>query len=179
MHVGIAYLRWRGKRSRHSRRMRTRNFVYLARGPLSTLDKWASFLRWRIPFVMSILRNEWKCKCMFVFPKWFEHCKRYYPMPCKTHIYTYWLFTAVQNILPVALPMVRDRAIYGWMVIRVQKTPAVSVIALVGPGAFIIVVTMKMPVSAASQVYIMLVSLERHGVSKHRKYTVCSTASSD
>ena len=34
MHVGIAYLRWRGKRSRHSRRMRTRNFAYLARGPL-------------------------------------------------------------------------------------------------------------------------------------------------
>ena len=33
MHVGIAYLRWRGKRSRHSRRMRTRNFAYLARGP--------------------------------------------------------------------------------------------------------------------------------------------------
>ena len=33
MHVGIAYLRWRGKRSRHSRRMRTRNFTYLSRGP--------------------------------------------------------------------------------------------------------------------------------------------------
>ena len=33
MHVGIAYTRWRGKRSRHSRRMRTRNFPYLARGP--------------------------------------------------------------------------------------------------------------------------------------------------
>ena len=33
MHVGIAYLRWRWKRSRHSRRMRTRNFAYLARGP--------------------------------------------------------------------------------------------------------------------------------------------------
>ena len=32
MHVGIAYLQWRGKRSRHSRRMRTRNFAYLARG---------------------------------------------------------------------------------------------------------------------------------------------------
>ena len=30
---GIAYLWWRGKRSRHSRRMRTRNFAYLARGP--------------------------------------------------------------------------------------------------------------------------------------------------
>ena len=35
MHVGIAYLWRRGKRSRHSRRMRTRNFVYLARGPYS------------------------------------------------------------------------------------------------------------------------------------------------
>ena len=34
MHVGIAYPWWRGKRSRHSRRMRTRNFTYLARGPL-------------------------------------------------------------------------------------------------------------------------------------------------
>ena len=33
MHVGIAHPRWRGKRSRHSRRMRTRNFAYLARGP--------------------------------------------------------------------------------------------------------------------------------------------------
>ena len=33
MHVGIACLRWREKRSRHSRRMRTRNFPYLARGP--------------------------------------------------------------------------------------------------------------------------------------------------
>ena len=36
MHVGIAHLRWRGKRSRHSRRMRTRNFTYLARGPCQT-----------------------------------------------------------------------------------------------------------------------------------------------
>ena len=33
MHVGIAYLRWRGKRPHHSRRMRTRDFAYLARGP--------------------------------------------------------------------------------------------------------------------------------------------------
>ena len=33
MHVGIACLRWRGKRSRHSRRMRIRKFAYLARGP--------------------------------------------------------------------------------------------------------------------------------------------------
>ena len=34
MHVGIAYLRWRETRSRHSRRMRTHNFTHLARGPL-------------------------------------------------------------------------------------------------------------------------------------------------
>ena len=33
MHVGIAYSRWCGKRSRHSRRMRTRNFTYMARDP--------------------------------------------------------------------------------------------------------------------------------------------------
>ena len=32
-HVGIAYPRWRRKRSRHSRRMHTHNFMYLARGP--------------------------------------------------------------------------------------------------------------------------------------------------
>ena len=37
IHVGIAYLRWRGKRSRHSRRTRTRNFTYLARGPFQRL----------------------------------------------------------------------------------------------------------------------------------------------
>ena len=34
MHVGIAYPLRRGKHFRHSRRMRTRNSTYLARGPL-------------------------------------------------------------------------------------------------------------------------------------------------
>ena len=38
MHVGIAYLRWRGKRSRHSQRMRTRDFAYLARGPWRLIE---------------------------------------------------------------------------------------------------------------------------------------------
>ena len=33
MHVRIAYLRWWGKRSRHSQRMFTSNFTYLSRGP--------------------------------------------------------------------------------------------------------------------------------------------------
>ena len=33
MHAGMAYPRWRGKRSRHSRRMRTHSFTYLTRGP--------------------------------------------------------------------------------------------------------------------------------------------------
>ena len=47
MHVGIAHLRWRGKRSRHSRRMRTRNFTYLARGPWSKTfasDEWMQYI---------------------------------------------------------------------------------------------------------------------------------------
>ena len=43
MHVGIAYLRWRGKHSRHSQRMRTRNFAYLARGPYITAVTEAEF----------------------------------------------------------------------------------------------------------------------------------------
>ena len=43
MHVGIAYLRWRGKRSRHSRRMRTRNLAYLARGPLASVSPGVSW----------------------------------------------------------------------------------------------------------------------------------------
>ena len=34
MHVGIAYLRWRGKRSRHSRHMRTRNFCVSGKKPM-------------------------------------------------------------------------------------------------------------------------------------------------
>ena len=38
MHVGTAYLQWRGKLSRHSRRMRTRNFAYLARGPWAVVE---------------------------------------------------------------------------------------------------------------------------------------------
>ena len=35
MHVGIAYPWWRGKRSRHSRRKRTRNLSYLIIGPFA------------------------------------------------------------------------------------------------------------------------------------------------
>ena len=44
MHVGIAYPRWRGKPSRHSRRMRTCNFTYLARGPYSLIPNAALHL---------------------------------------------------------------------------------------------------------------------------------------
>ena len=54
MHVGIACLRWRGKRSRHSRRMRIRKFAYLARGPWLTtysalsyhLNQWWHCVNW-------------------------------------------------------------------------------------------------------------------------------------
>ena len=47
MHVGIAYLRWRGKRSRHSRRMRIRNLAYLVRGLLRhvVITSWGSWWR--------------------------------------------------------------------------------------------------------------------------------------
>ena len=38
MHIGIAYPRWRGKRSRHSRCMRIRNFRYLTRSPWANLS---------------------------------------------------------------------------------------------------------------------------------------------
>ena len=46
MQVGIAYLQWRGKRSRHSRRMRTLNLTYLARG------------LWYLPSPPGIFRPE-------------------------------------------------------------------------------------------------------------------------
>ena len=48
MHVGIAYPRWRGKRPRHSRRMRTRNVAYLARGPLKRNENFGIFRPWYI-----------------------------------------------------------------------------------------------------------------------------------
>ena len=43
MHVRIAYPRWRGKRSRYSRRIRTRNLRYLARGPLKGITIFAIY----------------------------------------------------------------------------------------------------------------------------------------
>ena len=46
MHVGIANLWWWGKRSRHSRPMRTRNFTYLVRGQWQT---WFGLSRVSIP----------------------------------------------------------------------------------------------------------------------------------
>ena len=54
MHVGIAYPRWRGKRSRHSRRMRICNFAYLVRGP------WVrSHLKLSTPAIVSPMFLEW------------------------------------------------------------------------------------------------------------------------
>ena len=50
MHVGISYLRWRGKGSRHSRRMRTRDFAYLARGPLRQIRNNQTSHRWTLPY---------------------------------------------------------------------------------------------------------------------------------
>ena len=58
MHVGIAYLRWRGKRSRHSRRMRTRNFAYLARGPWS-LFFWIMWLHSPTQWVINYHQHNY------------------------------------------------------------------------------------------------------------------------
>ena len=55
MHVGIAYLGWRGKRSRHSRRMRTRDFVYLARGPSMIIDYQRGSIRLQNGRVLTII----------------------------------------------------------------------------------------------------------------------------
>ena len=52
MHVGIANLRWRGKRSRHSRRYTTRNFLYLVRGPWNTNERIDTYLNLRINYVV-------------------------------------------------------------------------------------------------------------------------------
>ena len=54
MHVGIAYPRWRGKRSRHSRRRRTRNFTYLVRGPWSSRNICASSYP-----IIAVTSNVW------------------------------------------------------------------------------------------------------------------------
>ena len=53
MHVGIANPRWRGKRSRHSRRMRRPQFYLSGKGPIG----WLTCGRWLINFVpiMSLL----------------------------------------------------------------------------------------------------------------------------
>ena len=56
MHVGITYLRWRGKRSRHSRRMRTRSFAYLARGP------WVLHGYWLLDSQLGAVANFYHCK---------------------------------------------------------------------------------------------------------------------
>ena len=73
MHVGIAYPRWRGKRSRYSRCMRIRNFTYPVRGPWSACRIYALFtvfiahnlgptLKWVMSAsVLVLVRSEfWK-----------------------------------------------------------------------------------------------------------------------
>ena len=69
MHVGISCLRWRGKRSRHSRRMRTRKFAYLARGSLC----WWIYILYRNPEYIHIYnsaRHSW--------PLWWACQERYH-----------------------------------------------------------------------------------------------------
>ena len=63
MHVGIAHLRWRGKRSRHSRRMRTRNFTYLARGPWQLTSRYSKTHPTEIS--MYSRKNSWHENVVF------------------------------------------------------------------------------------------------------------------
>ena len=57
---GFLWSRWRGKRSRHSRRMRTRNFAYLARGP------WMPFSRYTGPLCGEFTGNPWIPRTMLI-----------------------------------------------------------------------------------------------------------------
>ena len=54
MHVGIAYPRWRGKRSRHSRLMSTRNFTYFVKCPWQsfTLINVCTLFAYEIPYLL-------------------------------------------------------------------------------------------------------------------------------
>ena len=62
MHVGIAFLWWRGKRSRHSRRMRIRNYTYLVRSPwLGNCSALSHCLNQGILIVYQTLRNTLQC----------------------------------------------------------------------------------------------------------------------
>ena len=71
MHVGIACLWWRGKRSRHSRRMRTRKFAYLARGPWNKNSFHVTGPSWRESIETSMWRqsNEYNTRVP-VFMSW-------------------------------------------------------------------------------------------------------------
>ena len=79
MHVGIAYPRWRGKRSRHSRRMRTHSFTYLARGPciMFWYIVWKYWFRHFIAEVLNVPRSVNKGQSqyhLFFVPKMHYHC---------------------------------------------------------------------------------------------------------
>ena len=69
MHVGIAYPLRRGKRSRQSQRMRTRNFTYLVRGPcywkacLRFQSRGMSMLLWLL-IPMSYLARKYHEECV-------------------------------------------------------------------------------------------------------------------
>ena len=92
MHVGIAYLRWRGKRSRHSRRMRTRNFVYLARGT------------WKAVFLCTGIQPEimkYKMRILSVRLRILVLCAASMLAGCFDYGWMFWFWTlvcCVQNV---------------------------------------------------------------------------------
>ena len=64
MHVGIAYPRWRGKRSQHSRRMRIRNFTYLVRGPWTTTRTFQTQAVFHLQDIMMAASLDTVCACV-------------------------------------------------------------------------------------------------------------------
>ena len=59
MHVGIAYPRWRGKRSRHSRRMRNRQFYVSGKRPMVYVSRILAYL-WNVGCFDSKQTRTWQ-----------------------------------------------------------------------------------------------------------------------
>ena len=57
MHVGIAYLRWRGKRSRHSLCMRNTQFCVHGKRPITGPVYAGSTCRWKFPLTKARILN--------------------------------------------------------------------------------------------------------------------------
>ena len=67
MHVGNAYPRWRGKRSQHPLRLRTRNFTFLARGPWKYKQILISTLPAGVMVLLTSIMVEYICMYIYIY----------------------------------------------------------------------------------------------------------------